>query len=765
MACGASDGSGRQPNAIGWPPKWLPPLAVAVILLIWPIVIFGARQAWLNHQNRVEDWLPASFPETQSLEKFSKRFGNDEFLMISWPECHLDDSRCDQLIQKMLSPASDGKIYFAKAFSGQDLLQSLKTSQPAMDERLLRLRLAGLFIGKDLEQSSVVALVSRAGLDDRSAAIDWAWQAAEQATKLARDEIHMAGSTADSVAVDAASERGLVELNLLSSFLCFVILLASLRNIWLVGTVFFGALLNEHLALAIIHFSGAQIDTVLLLVANLSFVLSISAGLHYLGYFYAAEREGKVSPAWAALQASFLPSLLAAATTSMGFISLCTSEIVPIRRFGIYAATVVPINAFLIVTILVIHATWASRRNWRWQLVPSSSLYTKHFRLVHIFVSKLQKYPRAILSIWLVTVVVCGAGITRLTTSVGTHKLLPSDDKLLRDYAWLESKIGPLVPIEFVIRFDRNDLRGSLERIHTLDVLRRELHRVPSMLGSWSVINLLPPLSESRGIRGVIERSILGKSIENSRQHFQDMRLLFENENEQCWRISGRVSGANAPNYEQLLADADRAIVRFRQQVSDTTIQIDISGGIPFVYRTQRQLLIDLLSSFSTAFAMIAVTMMLLFRSIRAGLLSMLPNVTPAAFIFGLMGWFGMEVELGTVLTASVIMGVCVDDTLHLISHFCMLRMKGLEPVPAIEYALANSGGAMLQTATVCGVGMLVFAFSPFTPIARFGWLTFVLLMVGLVSDLILTPAILLTPLHRCFFREAAPQLDSGPPP
>jgi hypothetical protein len=131
----------------------------------------------------------------------------------------------------------------------------------------------------------------------------------------------------------------------------------------------------------------------------------------------------------------------------------------------------------------------------------------------------------------------------------------------------------------------------------------------------------------------------------------------------------------------------------------------------------------------------------------------MLPNVTPAAVVFGTMGWLGLEVELGTVLTASVIMGVCVDDTLHLITHYRMQCQKGLDPAAAVEDALANCGGAMTQTALVCGLGMLVFALSPFTPIARFAWLTFALLMVGLISDLVLTPAILLSPFHRVFTR------------
>ncbi len=232
------------------------------------------------------------------------------------------------------------------------------------------------------------------------------------------------------------------------------------------------------------------------------------------------------------------------------------------------------------------------------------------------------------------------------------------------------------------------------------------------------------------------------------------MRILYSDDSEDCWRLSGRVGGAITTNYEGVLARVQTALEEFHEIPEFKAIEVDVSGGVPFVYRTQRQLLLDMLSSFTTAFLSIAASMALLFRSITGGLLTMLPNVSPAAIVFGTMGWLGMEVELGTVLTASVMMGVCVDDTLHLVSHFRALRRSGLNHRDAVSEALNNCGGAMLQTALVCGLGMLAFAFSPFTPVARFAWLTFALLMVGVVSDIVLTPAMLLSPLHHLFYWE-----------
>ncbi len=751
-----------------WPPVWLPVVAVLVALVTWPIIAYGAKQAWAKSKNRVEDWLPGSFPETKALYAFFDQFGSDEFLMISWLGCNLDDVRASDLATLLVQPATDGSTYFAKADSGRGIVDGLLDSQRMTKPQAIK-RLTKIFVGPDQKQSCVIALVSQAGIDDRHAAVDWAWRAAEQATKLPTNDIHIAGTTADSVALDEASNAYLVHLNMASLLVCFVILMVSLRNLWLVGTIFIAALLNQQLALAIIYFSGGHVDSVQLLVANLAFVLTISAGLHFLGYFRDAVRERVHSPAIAAVRKAFLPSALAAATTSLGFISLCSSELVPIRSFGLYAAIVVPLNAFLVVGILAIHVTWTHSRNWRWHPMslyreaanePTSTNPMAHHWSA-VLVKILLTRPLTILTLWLVIVLCVGVGVTRLKTSVGTHKMLSPDTKLIRDYAWLESHIGALVPIELVLHFPK-DSNGStftlFERLRSLDRLRRGFQSIPEIQSTLSVLNFMPALPYDASVRSTAIKSVITANANQSMERFKEMRVMYEDDHEQCWRLSGRVAGSTTTDYEQILSQVQIAIASFHSEEKYGSIQVDVSGGVPFIYRTQRQLMVDLLSSFSSAFAMIAITMALVFRSVRAGLLSMLPNVTPAAIVFGIMGWVGLEVELGTVLTASVMMGVCVDDTLHLVSHFRSLRSVGMSPAMAVEEALSNCGGAMLQTALVCGVGMLVFALSPFTPVSRFAWLTFSLLMIGVISDLVLTPAILLSPLHRAFYREPVAQ-------
>ena len=169
------------------------------------------------------------------------------------------------------------------------------------------------------------------------------------------------------------------------------------------------------------------------------------------------------------------------------------------------------------------------------------------------------------------------------------------------------------------------------------------------------------------------------------------------------------------------------------------------------VHQAREQLLRDLIESFILAFALVGVTMIFLLRSILPGLLVMIPNVVPSLFVFGFMGWSGHAVEMGSMMTASVALGIAVDDTLHFITWFRRSLSRGHGRFRAVCYGYSKCGRAMVQTSLICGLGLFVFALSPFVPISTFSWLMVVLLLAALLGDLVILPALLLGPLGRIF--------------
>ncbi|MEW4454990.1 MMPL family transporter [Bremerella sp. JC817] len=175
------------------------------------------------------------------------------------------------------------------------------------------------------------------------------------------------------------------------------------------------------------------------------------------------------------------------------------------------------------------------------------------------------------------------------------------------------------------------------------------------------------------------------------------------------------------------------------------------TGVVPVVYKAARTLLSNLIESTVWAFVLIALVMSLVLKSLRAGLISMLPNVFPICVVFGFMSWTGMEVDIGTMMTASVAMGVAVDDTVHFLTWFRWGLDEGYTRARAIKEAYSRCAMAMFQTTIIGGLGLAVFGLSTFTPTQRFGYLMVSLLAVALVGDLIFLPALLAGPLGRVF--------------
>jgi predicted RND superfamily exporter protein len=195
------------------------------------------------------------------------------------------------------------------------------------------------------------------------------------------------------------------------------------------------------------------------------------------------------------------------------------------------------------------------------------------------------------------------------------------------------------------------------------------------------------------------------------------------------------------------------------------------TGIVPVVYKASRTLLNNLVSSIFWAFVMIGFVMIFLLRNpgslwpnVPAGLASMLPNVFPVVVIFGAMGWMGIDIDIGTMMTASVAMGVAVDDTIHFLTWYRWGLAEGLGRVGAIQEAYRRVGRAMAQTTAIGGLGMFVFALSTFTPTQMFGILMLALLLAALVGDLVFLPAILAGPVGRVFTASAKDKKpDAGP--
>jgi len=183
------------------------------------------------------------------------------------------------------------------------------------------------------------------------------------------------------------------------------------------------------------------------------------------------------------------------------------------------------------------------------------------------------------------------------------------------------------------------------------------------------------------------------------------------------------------------------------------------TGVVPIVYKAQRTLLNSLIESTFWSLVTITPLMMFISRSVPCGIIAMLPNVLPIFVIFGAMGWAGISVDIGSMMTASIALGVAVDDTIHYLTWFRWELDSGKSRFDAILGAYKRCATPTFQAAIISGLGLSIFAFSTFVPTQRFGYLMLTILFMGVVAELVFFPALLAGPLGM-FFK---PRRGTGP--
>lgn len=360
-----------------------------------------------------------------------------------------------------------------------------------------------------------------------------------------------------------------------------------------------------------------------------------------------------------------------------------------------------------------------------------------------------------------VTAMLFGAvGLPDVRTSVRIETLFAKNSRIIQDYQWLEQNVGLLVPIEVLIRFESFSEQSAAERLRLLALVEQRVSKLPSIQATTSVLTFLPSIPGLKQATGEKRDLLLSQVIGQGRASFEKLGVLASTRKYDVWRLTAHCSAIAPLDYGELLREIDSIAAaalrseavrsgdaeRFRAECSVLT-----TGIMPLVHEIQRQLLDDLFASLLSALLVISITMTLLEGGVLSGLLAMISNVFPIVVLFGAMGWLRISMDIGSVMTASVALGIAVDDTLHFLIFFRRAMDDGKNRSAAVLHACQHCGAAMIQTSISCGLGLLVFAFSDFVPTARFAVMMTILLLLALAGDLLVLPALLLSPFGRVF--------------
>jgi len=231
-----------------------------------------------------------------------------------------------------------------------------------------------------------------------------------------------------------------------------------------------------------------------------------------------------------------------------------------------------------------------------------------------------------------------------------------------------------------------------------------------------------------------------------------DMLFLYENAGPQQLRrlatvdlrtsvLSMQVKWREASAYGPLVEHVEAGIARYVEPLGPDRLTAEMTGGAPLFHSVVTSLINDLLRSFGVALGVITVLMVWFLRRVSLGLLAMVPNLLPIVMVIGFMATVGIPVDLNNLLVGSVVIGIAVDDTIHLLHDVQVHLGRGATIDVALDHARVDAGKAVVSTSLILFFGYMTFAAGSIAPIIRFGLLCGLALAMALLVDLNILPA------------------------
>ena len=165
------------------------------------------------------------------------------------------------------------------------------------------------------------------------------------------------------------------------------------------------------------------------------------------------------------------------------------------------------------------------------------------------------------------------------------------------------------------------------------------------------------------------------------------------------------------------------------------------TGLIRLMHDMEAYILSSQVRSFSLAFVVIVTMMALMLRSWRLGLFAMIPNLLPVVLTLGIMVAAGINLDVGTVTVASIILGLVVDDTIHFLHRFKEEIPRHKDSAAAVQAAIRTVGKPIVSTSLVLALGFWVLCLASFRPNIHFGLLAGIAILMAVVADLVVLPA------------------------
>lgn len=532
-------------------------------------------------------------------------------------------------------------------------------------------------------------------------------------------------------------------LMMIATVICMVVMLfmtRSLRGIIAPIISVVGGLFTTY---GIAGFTQMYVDsTVLMIPTILAFAVAIAYNIHIFSYFsgrmriHGERRKAIVETireiGWSVFFCGF--------TTLVSLLSFLVIPIRPMHCVGIISSMSV---FFVLITSLVVTPVLLSfGKNKRPIEGFTEDSDTRWTRLMVMLSDKVLRNPKKIGYSFLAVCILLCIGLWKIEAAFDIERTMGLKVDYVKEVMEVgHSELGSLYSYDLIVELPENDMAKEPEYLKRLDELQAKVNGYELTKRSTSILDILKDLNQTLN-----NGDTAFYRIPDTEEEVAQMFLLYENAGgteSEYWmdydyrrmRLMVEISEFNSARVERELSRIQNDAEKLFPGAKITTV-----GNIPQYVTMMQYLVRGQMLSFVISILIIGVILMIAFQSIRVGLIGLIPNMMPAIFVGGYMGWAGIPLDMMTATLLPMMLGMAVDDTIHFINHSKLEYDRTLHYQTAIRRTFRVVGIAIVITSVITSAVFASFCSSACNMCLNFGLMAIIGILSALAADLFVTP-------------------------
>ena len=499
------------------------------------------------------------------------------------------------------------------------------------------------------------------------------------------------------------------------------LLVAGLAIVWTIGLMVLG---------------GFQMSMVSSNIPILLLAIGSAYSIHVVNIIRIESQKGDMKSAVkVALFYIFIPVLLSAITTSAGFASFTFGAYLDmIRVYGLFTALGTLISCLLSLTFVpAILAMVKTSKTVEGNKKSDNGFM--HKVILSPLNTVLFKHPKYILVSWTFLIIASIGGIFLIKREVDIKDYFPEGNPTRVAEEIMIEKFGGTKPVFVLFKGDIQDpavLKTMLE-------VEAHMKQSPDIIKTQSIADLVVDLNEVLGQGGGLpENRAVVEQLWFLIDGNEYLSRMVTEDLDEAIILSTFISGAKSAKI-----DFARHMRDFIAEKNTEELEVMITG-MPFVDITMDNSLVrSQLGSLSIAVIFVIIIVGLILKSLKSGFQAAAPIIATIVILIGVMGFTGIPLNIGTVLVASVALGIGIDYSIHVINHFNNSLSKGDNVDQALSDAILISGNAIVINVVSVASGFLILLMSEMLPLQYFGLLVAISMIGSGLGALTLLPVIL----------------------